>query len=98
MFDSQPGRASLQYSMLLEFLNFNVEKVCPEFRAFILHARDEGISGPPLLALANAMIEQGYSLREVPSYWLSALRNIIARSEYDAQHFDRMHNHGFGHG
>ena len=93
LFDSQPARASLQYSMLLQYLNEHREHISPELRGFILHARDEGVSGPPLLALANAMVEQGFSMRDTPSYWMAALRNIIFRSEHDAIHFRSLEEH-----
>lgn len=94
IYDSRPGRASQQYTHLLSYLNAHTSHIPANFREMILQLRDEGVSGPSLLALAYAMVNQGASENDNHSYWLGALRNIIARSERDGEGFERYVNAG----
>ena len=76
--DTQPTMAYRQYQALMLYLTEHREAI-GGFRDLILRWKDEGLSGPTLLAVAMAIVEQEIVQDRLSYDYVSGiLRNIIA--------------------
>lgn len=87
IYDSHPDMAQLQYADFLQLLNNLRSAIGEEAYAWFLRMKNEGLSGPVLLAtLRAAQDKERYTM----SYMIGCLRNILARCEQDSMAFTRL--------
>ena len=94
VYDSNPMRASLQYTPFMEYINDNRDNLHDEMREWLLRLRDEGVSGGTLFLLAWGIVNQGVQSKD-KSYFMGMLRNIVSRSEQDVLIYSRLREQGF---